>query len=308
MWEFDIKKKDYRFQRRFLNVPSGKLRISITSSCNMACHYCHAEGGHVESGELTLSEIDYIIEQSVQYGIKSIRLTGGEPLLHPHVSEICQHIKGKYHDMELGINTNGIAIDLLLEIIDQKAVDRVVVGIDYFNEDISKSSSNGLPSRSILENVLKIKEKNCRVDISTVYLNNYSNAKMMVEWCFSNSIRLKLIEIIDDGIDKKPTLGYMSLIKNLVEEFDLSLCLDMHSTQLYACDNIGNQISFFHSHCRQRECRVCSNLHMRVTSEGKIKPCLKTLKTEFSLLDNFEENMLKGLCYSGRTPEEVDIA
>jgi cyclic pyranopterin phosphate synthase len=64
-----------------LNRPLGVLRLSLTARCNLACPYCLPDG--VEPpGLLTLAQRLRVIEAAVSLGVTSLRLTGGEPLLH----------------------------------------------------------------------------------------------------------------------------------------------------------------------------------------------------------------------------------
>jgi len=64
-----------------LNRPLGVLRLSLTARCNLACPYCLPDG--VEPpGLLTLAQRLQVIGAAVALGARSLRLTGGEPLLH----------------------------------------------------------------------------------------------------------------------------------------------------------------------------------------------------------------------------------
>ncbi|MCP9881637.1 radical SAM protein [Cyanobium sp. Alchichica 3B3-8F6] len=70
-----------------LNRPLGVLRLSLTARCNLACPYCLPDG--VEPpGLLTLAQRLAVIEAAVKLGARSLRLTGGEPLLHSGLEEL----------------------------------------------------------------------------------------------------------------------------------------------------------------------------------------------------------------------------
>ena len=70
-----------------LNRPLGVLRLSLTARCNLACPYCLPDG--VEPpGLLTLAQRLTVIEAAVALGVTSLRLTGGEPLLHAGLEEL----------------------------------------------------------------------------------------------------------------------------------------------------------------------------------------------------------------------------
>jgi cyclic pyranopterin phosphate synthase len=64
-----------------LNRPLGVLRLSLTARCNLACPYCLPDG--VEPpGLLSLEQRLQVVAAAVSLGAHSLRLTGGEPLLH----------------------------------------------------------------------------------------------------------------------------------------------------------------------------------------------------------------------------------
>ena len=77
-------------------------------------------------------------------------------------------ISEKYN-LDIGINTNCIEIEKLIYMIKHKWINRVIVGLDYFDKDISKNSPVGVSSKQILDNILKIKSFGCDVSISSVY-------------------------------------------------------------------------------------------------------------------------------------------
>lgn len=70
-----------------LNRPLGVLRLSLTARCNLACPYCLPDGKE-PAGLLTLKQRLLVIEAAVALGARSLRLTGGEPLLHNGLEEL----------------------------------------------------------------------------------------------------------------------------------------------------------------------------------------------------------------------------
>jgi cyclic pyranopterin phosphate synthase len=57
------------------------LRLSLTARCNLACPYCLPDG-HEPPGLLCEAQRLAVVEAAVGLGARSLRLTGGEPLLH----------------------------------------------------------------------------------------------------------------------------------------------------------------------------------------------------------------------------------
>ena len=67
-----------------LNRPLGVLRLSLTARCNLACPYCLPDGRE-PAGLLNLAQRLAVVQAAVALGATSLRLTGGEPLLHPQL-------------------------------------------------------------------------------------------------------------------------------------------------------------------------------------------------------------------------------
>ncbi|HOD85992.1 MAG TPA: radical SAM protein, partial [Methanoculleus sp.] len=57
------------------------LRISLTSRCNLRCIYCHAEGEVNPKEQMSTDEIAELMRVGAQFGIRSVKFTGGEPML-----------------------------------------------------------------------------------------------------------------------------------------------------------------------------------------------------------------------------------
>ncbi|MDM7951790.1 MAG: radical SAM protein [Cyanobium sp. CZS 25K] len=67
--------------------PLGVLRLSLTARCNLACPYCCPDTED-PPGLLTLPERLALVEATVGLGVHTLRLTGGEPLLHRGLEEL----------------------------------------------------------------------------------------------------------------------------------------------------------------------------------------------------------------------------
>ena len=69
------------------------LRISVTDRCNFRCTYCMPEEGleWLSRDEiLSFEEIERLARVMVeQFGVNSIRLTGGEPMVRANLDELC---------------------------------------------------------------------------------------------------------------------------------------------------------------------------------------------------------------------------
>jgi cyclic pyranopterin phosphate synthase len=75
-----------------LGRPLGVLRLSLTARCNLACPYCLPDGQE-PPGLLTLKQRLAVIRSAVALGARSLRLTGGEPLLHGGLEALIEAVQ-----------------------------------------------------------------------------------------------------------------------------------------------------------------------------------------------------------------------
>lgn len=297
-------KKEYRK----LNIPSGDLRISITNGCNMACEYCHNEGQITDSTKfMSLDSFKYIVNKSIKYGVFKVRITGGEPLLHPQLEEFLNFLKREYGDIEVGLNTNGLLDEKLLKICKNKLLNRVVIGLDFFDANISKKSSIGKSSTKIKETMIALKKIGVTVEVAVVYVDNKEDIFKFIEWGKKNEIVIKIIEktvIHYSGTIKR---DFYELISEIAKKYKLQCGITADLREYYLV-NEKTKVKFFQSHCNRGECDVCNRLHLRITHDGLAKPCIMREDTAFSLLNGkFDFNMRRAIANLGNGPDNPII-
>ena len=81
-----------------------------TGRCNLLCGGCYATlkqfGRKSRLGELTIGEYRRVIEELLEMGVRTFDISGGEPLLYPHLAEICEAIRA-HPDARIWLVTNG---------------------------------------------------------------------------------------------------------------------------------------------------------------------------------------------------------
>ncbi|MGR8934239.1 MAG: heme d1 biosynthesis radical SAM protein NirJ [Gammaproteobacteria bacterium] len=89
---------------------SGPVVIwNLIRRCNLACKHCYTTSADIDfPGELTLPEIFAVMEDLKRFKVPVLILSGGEPLLHPHIFEISRLAKdmGFY----VALSSNGTLI------------------------------------------------------------------------------------------------------------------------------------------------------------------------------------------------------
>lgn len=103
---------------RKLNLPPGvppltSLYMYISGSCNLACRHCWIEPDYQADNKngkfIKLEYVKKAIKEAKPLGLQSMKLTGGEPLLHPQIREIINHIEAEKIGMIM--ETNGTLLD-----------------------------------------------------------------------------------------------------------------------------------------------------------------------------------------------------
>src|SRR6266536_4534652 len=89
------------------------LRISLTDKCSLRCTYCMPAEGLTWLRKAELLTDDEIVRLGglfVSLGVASIRLTGGEPLLHATLPSVLTRLAALAPRPELSLTTNGIGL------------------------------------------------------------------------------------------------------------------------------------------------------------------------------------------------------
>ncbi len=89
------------------------LRISVTDRCNLRCVYCMPEEGlpWIDKREiLTYEEIAEIARAAAKVGVRSIRLTGGEPLIRQDLQRLVAMIAAIPGIEDIALSTNGLLL------------------------------------------------------------------------------------------------------------------------------------------------------------------------------------------------------
>lgn len=93
-----------------MSHPLRQLYFYLTEGCNLRCRHCWIAPKYQSPGSsfpsLPTDTFALIIEQAKPLGLSGVKLTGGEPLLHPQISEILDIIRSE--DIRLSVETNGL--------------------------------------------------------------------------------------------------------------------------------------------------------------------------------------------------------
>lgn len=114
------------------------LRLSVTDLCDLRCRYCMPPEGvpkRPHSEICSVEELVEIVRQAAALGVRKVRLTGGEPLVRRGILDICRGIAALDGVEELCLTTNGTALSRLAAPLREAGVDRLNVSLDTLRPD-----------------------------------------------------------------------------------------------------------------------------------------------------------------------------
>jgi cyclic pyranopterin phosphate synthase len=108
------------------------LRISVTDRCNFRCTYCMPAEGMTwlpRDEILSFEEIDHLAGLFMSLGVRTIRLTGGEPLARRNLESLVAMLAARHPD-DLSMTTNGTMLATKAQLLKDAGLRRINVSID----------------------------------------------------------------------------------------------------------------------------------------------------------------------------------
>ncbi len=109
------------------------LRISVTDRCNLRCRYCMPEDGVkmlTHDQILSFEEIVEVVKKAVEFGINKVRITGGEPLVRKGIVDLISMLGQISGIKDLSMTTNGILLSSFAKDLKSAGLQRVNVSLD----------------------------------------------------------------------------------------------------------------------------------------------------------------------------------
>ena len=109
------------------------LRISVTDRCNFRCTYCMPAEGVIwlpKTELLTFEELTRMLGIFVRLGVRSLKVTGGEPTVRADLPVLVRMFREAGPDLDISITTNGMLLDRLAAPLADAGVDRATVSCD----------------------------------------------------------------------------------------------------------------------------------------------------------------------------------
>ncbi len=171
-----------------IDYPDHLAAIIFTKGCNFRCKYCYnpmlvcpVEDADVKNNEglNRFNEEDLLLFLKERYGkLDGIVITGGEPTLHPDLSEFIKKIKNIGYHVKL--DTNGSNPSVLKKLIDDKLIDYIAMDIKAPLTDYEKVVGVKINFKKLTDSVKMIMSSSLPYEFRTTMVPGLINEKDLI--------------------------------------------------------------------------------------------------------------------------------
>lgn len=279
------------------------LRLSVTDLCNLRCRYCMPEEGVCQKPHneiMTEEEMISAVRAAVRLGINKVRITGGEPLVKKNIISLCEKIAVIPGLDDFALTTNGILLTKMAKDLVSAGVKRINISLDTLTaEKYSYITRRGRLEDAISGIETALEAGFNKIKINTVLIGGFNDDEIrsFCELTKKWPVDVRFIELMPlfNNPDFKPD-AYIpaSIIKEKVPDLIEENYYDGVS-RVFRLEDSKGKIGII-SPVTNDFCASCNRI--RITADGKIKPCLHR-KPEYSIKglteDEMEERIKKAI-------------
>jgi cyclic pyranopterin phosphate synthase len=275
-----------------LGRPLETLRVSVTDRCNFRCVYCMPkevfgrEYAFLERRELlSLEEIARVVGVFAQLGVRTVRITGGEPLVRRNVEYLVEMLaaieRPDGSKLELALTTNGAALAEKAEALAAAGLSRVTVSLDSL-DDASFRAMNDVdfPVQRVLAGIGAAAAAGLPVKVNAVVKRGVNDAGFveLAEHFRGTGHVLRFIEFMDVGTTNHWRLEDVVTADEIVERIGERWPLEPVAAETpdatarrYRYTDGAGEIGVIAS-VTKPFCGACSRA--RLSAEGRLYTCL----------------------------------
>lgn len=290
--------------------PLEDLRVTLTHTCNFSCFFCHMEGEDNAQGILSPDEISLVAKVGIEFGIRSVKLTGGEPTLRRDLTEVIRKLK-EAGIKEVSMTTNGVLLSSLAWKLKEAGLDRVNVSLHSLDKGLFKEITGVDALDKVILGIKEAVEAGLRpLKINFVLTKkNIQQIDKIIDFSIQTGVdELHLIELHPVGLGKN-AFSFHERVENIedilrkkAEKIEVR---NKHFRPRYYLGNLVVEV--IKPYANPLFCSGCNRI--RLTADGKLKTCLYRHDKEIDIIDairgNYTEEERKELI---REAYEIAIA
>jgi cyclic pyranopterin phosphate synthase len=255
------------------------IRISLTGRCDLTCGYCRSTspdtGRPPEDEELKPEEVAAVARAAVLAGAGTVRLTGGEPLLRDDLEEIVARVRGVEGVHELALTTNAQRLAPCARSLREAGLDRVNVGLPSLRPETYRRMTGGElgPALEGVDAALETGLSPVKLNVVVTAGQNDAEIADLVGLARERPVEVRFIE-------RMPFTGTDSLFPAAQIRREIARALGREglgeealspTAAVFRPSGFAGGLGVI-SPVTEPFCDRCDRL--RVTSYGKLRPCL----------------------------------
>jgi len=259
------------------------LRISVTDRCNFRCVYCMPEEGLTwlpREGILSFEEITRLAAIFVAAGTRTIRLTGGEPLVRRDLPVLAGMLRGLHPDIDLSLTTNGFLLRRDAQALAEAGVRRVNVSLDSLRAERFARITRRDCLGTVLDGIEAAREAGLApIKVNCVVVRGFNDDEVVdfARLAREQGVQVRFIEFMP--LDASGEWGRDSVVpgEELLEaaetEFTMRARPNGHdpSSRFEFADGAPGELGFINS-VSAPFCERCNRV--RITADGQLRTCL----------------------------------
>ena len=285
------------------------LRISVTDRCNFRCSYCmpsdifNKDYKYISQDKiLTYEEIITICKLLNQFGLKKIRLTGGEPLLRKNIDKLIARLKTDACIENISMTTNGsLLTEEKTRLLKAAGLDSITLSIDTLDQNMLRrinGTKKNINTDQILDNITRYFDS---FKTNTVVIKDVNDNEIIdiVDLMKEFNSEIRFIEYMDVGESHKWDIDKVVPSKTIYDLINkkyklISKSVENSSTsKKWSIQNSNASLGLISS-ITEPFCMSCNRARLSV--DGKIFTCLFASEgydiKEIIRSNNFEPSFL----------------
>ncbi len=261
------------------------LRLSLTDRCNFNCFYCRpsSRASFLTPKELlTFLELLSLVKILTSFGLKHLRLTGGEPLLREGFRAFMKDLSASSAVERLSLTTNGHYLASFLEDFKSSGGEGINISLNTLKREKFRKWTGVDAFFQICDNILKAKQAGIRnIKLNTILLKGFNDDEIedFIRFACSHQLDIRFIEYFPTQPEEDASGAYFlpsRFIKNAIEEKygpldPLGRDPLAGPANYFKIRGHANRIGFINT-VTDFFCGDCNRL--RLTADGKLYVCL----------------------------------
>jgi cyclic pyranopterin phosphate synthase len=282
------------------------LRISVTDRCNFRCAYCMPAEGLTwlpKEEILTFEELTRALRIFLSLGVRSIKVTGGEPTVRADLPSLVRMFREAGPDLDISLTTNGVLLETLAAPLAEAGIDRATVSCDSLLQHRFAEMTRRDALAKVMRGLRAAEDAGLTpIKINCVVIGGTNDDEVVgfASWARETGYEVRFIEYMpldaQHAWERAKVVPARTVLDRIGAEYPLVADGDgaEPATTYSFADGAPGRIGVIPS-VTEPFCESCNRI--RLTAEGQFRSCLFAL----------DETDLRGPMRSGASDEEIEL-